>query len=477
MTLYETDVAVPRPGDIGGGLWTIKQLAEITVLFGKNGSGKSLLLRGLRDTNPNIFHYVAPERTGEMNFEPGQLPEQSTGQGRRNQTSQNSIPNYRSQVITRITSYFASRGAAEQPIPARTRQFEALFGVLLPDFSIELSAKSPPYVLKRQASGATVPNVQALSSGEAQLISMALDILTVAGLWEVENRKPRILLVDEPDAHIHPDLQARLADFLVQVATIFDLQLVVATHSTSLLASLAQFSPTPASVVYFQQNVIDMQADVIDDTKRHIAACLGGHVLIGPLFGAPLLIVEGDDDFRVWSQVARHNTVSVAVLPAAGANGVIAYQGSLEKLLTSICSTPQRPLGYGLLDGDKTAPQPSAANPQAYIGFLVLACHECENLFVTDEVLAALGTNWTTALTTIQTEASKYGNKAAFLQTAPTWDRQQVDLKHVINELAMILDPKGVHWTTRIGQTIGRNKPNGTLGAFLGPEVMGAFWP
>ncbi len=50
--------------------------------------------------------------------------------------------------------------------------------------------------------------------------------------------------------------------------------------------------------------------------------------------------------------------------------------------------------GYALLDGDKAKPQPSQDNPQKHVRFIQLACHEFENLYLTDQVLALLGTNW-----------------------------------------------------------------------------------
>lgn len=49
-------------------------------------------------------------------------------------------------------------------------------------------------------------------------------------------------------------------------------------------------------------------------------------------------------------------------------------------------------------------------------------------------------------------------------------------VKDVINEIASTLDPKNVHWTVRVGVTIGRSIPAGQLREFLGADVVSALW-
>jgi len=72
----------------------------------------------------------------------------------------------------------------------------------------------------------------------------------MAAMWELEGRSERVMLIDEPDAHIHPDLQARFAEVLCRVGERFSLQVIVSTHSTSLLSAIGQFGGAKASVVY-----------------------------------------------------------------------------------------------------------------------------------------------------------------------------------------------------------------------------------
>jgi hypothetical protein len=401
---YVTETEIRKDAALGRGPWMLSSLTTITALFGKNGSGKSLLLRAWRDSAPNISHYVVPERTGELGY---------------------------------------SR--------------------LLPDFIVEISGtQNPPYRFMRASDNSSIGGIEQLSSGEAQLILLALDILTMAAIWDIQGLDKRLMLVDEPDAHIHPDLQVRFADFPVQAAERYKLQVVVATHSTTMLAALGQFGGSNASVLYLDRTRADFRAQRFSAVMRELAACLGGHALMGPLFGVPLLLVEGDDDYRIWSQVPRHHVVSFAVIPSHGEE-IRQYQRTLERLFAALRERGQGLAGYALLDGDKGKPQANPETPQDHIRYVQLACHESENLYLSDQVLASIGFAWEQASERIVACADSFGEKAEQLRNAAMWDRKFSDVKRVIHEVSEILDDKHVHWTVRVARAIGQGRPAGQL--------------
>lgn len=478
MALYHSDQILPRHAALGGGQFRLSGMKDVTVLLGKNGCGKSVLLRSWRDKDLDACHYVVPERTGEMDFQPQFMQHEMTGRARREGSARNFVPEYRRRIISRVQTYFMHRGnyRGERPAVGSPEEIEGFLHLLIPDFAVELVVGSPPYVLTRLATGEKIMNVDQLSSGEAQLLTLGLDALTVAAIWRMEQRPTRVLLLDEPDAHIHPDLQARFADFLLRIVDHFAVQVVVATHSTSLLAALVQFGRGRTSVAYMSRNEPDVAAREFDAVMREAAACLGGHVLMGHVFGAPLLLVEGDDDYRIWSQVPRHHVVQLAALPSNGEE-IFRYQQALERMFASLRESYQGPVGFALLDGDKGVPERTPHNPQDHIRFLQLACLESENLYVTDSVLKELGcASWDDAAARIVARAPDFGNKATELAQAATWDRRRVELKRLIDEVARILDPKNLPWSVRVGKTIGQRKPEGELADFLGPDVMRAFW-
>jgi predicted ATPase len=473
---YVTSATIAKFPDLGGGTWTLAGLTPVFVLFGKNGSGKSRMLRAWRDQDSTNIHYVIPERAGTLDFEASYMRQELTGDARQPQAQRNYLPEYRQRVVTRIQAYFAARGnVRSERLPGNPADLETLLSQLTPDFEIKLDAvAAQPYRLTRLSDGSAVSSIDQLSSGEAQLVTIGLDILTVAAIWELEGRSKRLVLIDEPDAHIHPDLQVRLADFLLQAAERYELQIGVATHSTSLLAAIGQFGARYASVAYLNRNSAEVVCRPFDRLNRELASCLGGHALMGPLFGIPLLLVEGDDDFRIWSQVPRYHQVSLAVIPSGG-DEIKNYQRALEQVFSALREPGEKKAGYALLDGDKGKPT-DASSPQVHVAYIQLHCHESENLYLADEVLSSLGLSWDEAKEKILLEADRFGPKAEKLRTAGTWDRKRADIKDVINQLELILDQKRVHWTLRVAKAVGSARPAGQLLEFLGEEVVTALW-
>lgn len=478
MAIYLKNIQIPKISQLGGGQWEISDLNDITILFGRNGSGKSVLLRSWRDKSVNDVHYVAPERTGEMDMQPHYMKEEIEPSGRKGASTTNYVPEYRRRIVSRIQAYFMTRGnfRGDCAAPGSPEDIEKFIRGLLPDFDLTMNASTQlPYKLERTDKNEIISSVTQLSSGEAQLFTIALDILTIASMWEINKQITRIILIDEPDVHIHPDLQVRFADFICQLSQYFKLQFVIATHSTSLLAAIGQLGREKASVIYLNRIKSICKAQNFSSIHRELTACLGGHVLMGPLFGAPILLVEGDDDYRIWSQVPRHHITSFAVIPSNG-DEIKKYQKTLENILSSLREDKTTPCGYALLDGDKPLPSPNTDNPQENINFIKLSCHESENLYLCDEVLADMETTWEQAKDKIKKSANKYGDKEAQLLTVDSWNRQEADIKSVINQIAEILDPKLLPWTLRLGKVIGKSMPQGQLAEFLGGSVISSLW-
>lgn len=473
--IHEREIIAERPAHLGTGQWKLQNLNHITVLFGRNGSGKSFLLRTLLNQDQASRHLATPERGGELNFEASWATQELVGSGRASSRQSNFSSDFRGRAISRIQTVFTARGFDDNRTSDTTRtDIEQLMRGLLPEFGFKLVIQQPFFEILRPT-GDRITQQNQLSSGEVGLLTLGIDILTVCSLWRLEGREKRILLIDEPDTHLHPDLQQNLASFIVDVMEKYECQIIVATHSTTLLSALGFYGGTNTSTIYLTNEGDGLTAIPFDEGFQILSACLGGHALMGPLFSVPLLLVEGDDDYRVWSQVPRHKVAQLAVIPCDGAAKVKTYQKALEKILSSL-RTPAQPAGYALLDGDQSLPT-TATSPQIQVPFLKLECGETENLYLADEVLHELDIDWEQAKVKIKANASTYGRKAGTLLTCDEWDRKEVDIKDVINEIAEILDEKHVHWTRRVGDCLGKSRPNGQLGAFLGDTIVNALWP
>lgn len=475
MPVHQDEIIVNRPKFLAG-QWKLRKLSAITVLLGRNGSGKSLLLRAIRSGDPACRHYIIPERTGDISFDANLLLEVIDAGKRANRSNTNFSPQYRQEVITRIQGYYTRRGTKDRTeLDHDPKEILRLMEFLLPEFTIAVKAESPFYDLMRIRDGAHVTSVSNLSSGESQLLSLGLDILTIVGIWRLDKQKGGILLIDEPDAHIHPDLQIKLADFICQVESTFGVQVLVATHSTTLLAALAQFGRDKLSVLYMNADATEFRAEPFNPVMQELTAFLGGHLILGPLFGAPVMLVEGDDDYRVWIHVARGSVAKLCILPCNGEE-IRQYQKTLERMFGALSENMEL-RGVALLDGDKGVPQPNDTNQQNYVTFKQLACHETENLYLTDEVLAVLGFTWDQARERIVAEAGNYGQKADALRAVADLDRRAGDFKDIIHQIAEILDhQKKLLWSMRLGKILADKSPTGMLREWLG-DVADFVWP
>lgn len=87
-------------------------------------------------------------------------------------------------------------------------------------------------------------DIDTLSSGEKSLIIMFLPMIeseisdlldTIDPPTTPARPTDTLVIIDEPEQHIHPDLQARVMTYLRKVATARDIQFIVSTHSPTIL--------------------------------------------------------------------------------------------------------------------------------------------------------------------------------------------------------------------------------------------------
>ena len=471
MTAIKEFFLTKLPEYVGGPDVKIDGLKKLSILFGKNGSGKSLYLRRIAEQSKGKTHYCNPEKAGNFAYSTDFFESELNAETRFNNRRENLNPNYYQQVVTRIQSFLTKRGAWTNGIaPVSHLDIESLLQTLLPDYDITIQTEKPYVQVK--SNGGTQIDLNRLSSGERHILGLGLDIASMCAIWKLEKSEETILLIDEPDAHLHPDLHQNFALFVRSILDTFSVQILISTHSSTLLAALGHYLGEDASVVYLKKGGQTQTALPLSNIQKELASILGGHALMGPLFGVPLLLVEGDDDYKIWSQVPRHHKFSFAVIPCNG-DEIYRYQKALEMIFASMLSATSSNSGYALLDADKSLPNPKNV-PQNHIKFIRLACHESENLYLTDAVLSKIGTNWAQAKESILEKKDRFGNKQPTLQRLTDWDRKNTEVKNIINELASILDQKNVHWTTRVGQTIGAGNLSDELKDFLGADVIKA---
>ncbi len=154
-------------------------------------------------------------------------------------------------------------------------------------------------------------NPDAISSGESELISLGIEFLVF--VKESEPNKENILFVDEPDVHLHPDLQERLARFIIDALRDEPVTLVLATHSTALVAGIA--IDNDARIAFMTPKQTALTFKPVTAVDRQILPIFGAHPLSNVFNQAPVLLIEGEDDERVWQQAVRSSQGKVRVFP------------------------------------------------------------------------------------------------------------------------------------------------------------------
>jgi hypothetical protein len=239
------------------------------------------------------------------------------------------------------------------------------------------------------ANGTTL-NSKELSSGESETIALAAEVLNFFS--NIDKNKTNVLLLDEPDVHQHPDLQARFGLYLLdRMNSLNDADrekviICIATHSTPLVCALASSCMTSIGTKEYESTVVTMVEP--GDTLRKVGPFFG-HPLSMSLNRDPMLILEGEDDERVWQQAARSSQGKIRLFPVLATS--VDQQSELEtftdRMLSAIYDTP---IAYSLRDGDGTTG--SLSKVGCVIRFR-LQCYAIENTLLTTECLAKMNIN------------------------------------------------------------------------------------
>ncbi|MGE0114517.1 MAG: AAA family ATPase [Steroidobacteraceae bacterium] len=447
---------------------TIRGISNINLILGRNGAGKSRFLRNLDSSlagNADFYvRYVSPERAGV--FRPDGNIQNAMEQNKdwlRSIRSRNQVDNFKAasaNLLREIELAYLRRLQQMHHIRIdldRNFQTDRLDQInqLFPNISIEQDRSN--YIF-RSTSGDVIPPDQ-ISSGESEAISLASEIMYF--FETIDPAKFNLLLLDEPDVHLHPDLQARLANFLKRS---FDdiptdqtgaVAVCIATHSTPLVCALASYECTAIGTKDFGQSVVQMSP--ASEQLRKVAPFFG-HPLSLSINNDVMLILEGEDDERVWQQAARSSKGQIRLFPVLATT--VDQQTHLESFCGQLLSAVyDNPVAYSLRDGDGSR---DSLEPIGPVVRFRLQCYAVENALLTDESLAVLGTNWTQLQTSVnqwveQNQQHKDANLLRQLVAAP--DRlRDVKIKP-IRQLICVIAGSTKPWEVVLGQAIGNLVP------------------
>lgn len=461
-------------------------LAKINVLLGKNGSGKSTALRKLDQSGsslPNFgtVRYITPERGGQLTYDGGiettiaTNPSWSANVRRTNRYEsfrQMSITEFR-RLETLVLRKIESDRSARQDLSFSFDTTVELINNLLDRVRIVRSDGSGFDIKAKDGDAKRTPD--SLSSGESELISQAIEILAFAYSSETYPGKTSYLFLDEPDVHLHPDLQARLINLIVEAARRRDIVVVIATHSTAILGALS--AQEEAHVGFIVAGQLEVSFIPIKDSLRKLLPIFGAHPLSNIFNQSPILLIEGEDDERIWQQAARTSQGKLKIWPCAAGDvqSLDHYENQVEALAGAIYEDPK---AFSLRDRDDA---PYEIEDKAIVKRMRLYCRAAENLILSDDVLRLLGVDWSKMVTAIQEWLSKFPDhpqhSAMKVFQDAGFDRLQSNLKELRNVLMMLAGSQKT-WEVAVGQAIA-GLLSGTplsgehsLTRYLGPKLV-----
>lgn len=462
--------------------FSVRGLGRINVVLGKNGCGKSFLLKRVEEAltkNEGIgkVRYISPERGGTLSYEPGveqslaRDPNWLSGRRRRNQAAdfrQQSTALFRRLemlILREIEREHTQDGYEPRNFDAMVEQINTLLD------RVRIERHNEQAFLILESESGNTANPENISSGEAELISLGIEFLVF--VKEAEEGKDNFLFVDEPDVHLHPDLQDRLAGFIVKVLEETPITLIVATHSTALLAGLSERVDT--RVAFMRRGDQEIICKAVTDIKRTILPVFGAHPLSNVFNQAPILLIEGEDDERIWQQAVRSSQGRVRVHPCVvdGVDNLAEYENEARNIIEAVYDDAR---GFSLRDRDL---QPELIEDVGPIIRMRLGCRTAENLMLCDDALNLAGTDWVAFQQMLQTwiasnaEHQYYTAVHAFAKDG--FNRKDHELKAIRNILVGLMSNKP--WEVLVGQAIARLSADGgpsgagSLKDFLGEKV------
>lgn len=226
------------------------------------------------------------------------------------------------------SSLFQLREREPEAVDKVNEWIGGLFNVEVTDISFNM--EKDEFITIRYKQDGVEYDVVSSGSGLQQVIQ----VLTYLYLT-----KPRILLIDEPDAHLHSKLQAKLGDLFRQVAADLKAQLFVSTHSVDLIDT---FSTDQVLVVDSKKKAIQPIGGNADLVGALVEAGVVDVSSLSRLLSSKRLVVIEDEDQTILRAIDKvlgsplfSSKSSCYVLPAKGVGNFRAV-AELGKVLSNL---------------------------------------------------------------------------------------------------------------------------------------------
>lgn len=148
-------------------------------------------------------------------------------------------------------------------------------------------------------------------SGFMQVLQILAPIYTVCP------NECKVVLLDEPDAHLHPNMQIALAKSLQKIQKELDIQIIISTHSAAIIKTVKPSSVVPISA----NNLICKPLSAEEDVEERIAQ-LDNYELAKSVISGKMVFIE-DANIEIWETADKVLGTKVFY----GANTVSIHKG------------------------------------------------------------------------------------------------------------------------------------------------------
>ena len=435
----------------------LTNLSQINILMGKNGSGKSNLLRLIDSSFNYPSSYITPERGGSLMFQSG-VEEQTIGNPRHltDTRRNNQHANFKQQSfalfrkLAILTSMQTEDKIENDEQPKKAELFKskvASINRLLDNIQIVRTA-SGFEIIQKNSSASIDPTK--ISSGESELISLAIEALYFVS-DRGSNGGDGLLLLDEPDVHLHPDLQHQFCLFLKRLIANKNITVLIATHSTAIVGAFESTSECAVAFIKAEQQSIEFKK--ISETIRKIVPIFGAHPLSSIFLKTPILLVEGEDDVRIWQQAVRSSGGKLKLFPCdvGGVSKMHEFEIEVREIIESVYD---KPIAYSIRDRDGGMYGIEDLGP---VKRARLRCRTAENLLLSDDVLESIELDWRRLKGRIDCWLNTHSEHKYFPEMKEFsdngFDRLTGDLKKVRNILLELMEVYRP-WEVLVGRAI-----------------------
>ena len=271
------------------------------------------------------------------------------------------------------------RGEESQPLyyPHPIEPFRAAFNQLLsPKELIEPEPRRQQ--LEYVQEGETLP-IESLSAGEKEIVNIVFDFI-------LRGPTDCIILFDEPELHLHPELSYRLLQALRSLGN--NNQFILTTHSPDIISSSLENSViflAPATEAPSNQAIVVTEEDETNRALRMLGHSIGIIAL-----GRKIVLIEGERaslDKQTYGSIIRDSYQDLVLVPSGGKETIQSFSTLHEQVLSKtlwgvdffmLCDRDSIPLGTSTMTNDD----------QSEGRLRVLSKYHLENYFLDENLLA-----------------------------------------------------------------------------------------